>query len=364
MSFLDERDDPPRRSAGRYGSVAVDRQTLVVRRTVALGGIVLILILLVLGVRGCLNARKERAFKDYVRDAAALVEESTQQSEQLFGVLREPGGQTAVDLENNVNGFRVQADQLVDRAKDTDHPDQVDRAHRFLIETLELRRDGIGGIARELPTALSGRERANASDRIAAQMQNFLASDVIYTQRFVPRLLGGLKDEDLLDDVPIPETVKAPARGFLPDIDWLRPAIVRDRVSRVSGGPAPATPGLHGNGLGAVTVKPSGKALVEGGAVDIAVSEDLAFDVQIQNQGESAEQDVTVRVSITGAGRPIELEEQLDTIAPRETKTVTIPLADTPPTGRAVTIKLEIKPVPGERKTDNNRGSFTAVFTG
>ena len=40
-----------------------------VRRTIALVGGVLVLILLVLGVRGCLNARKESAVKDYGNDS-------------------------------------------------------------------------------------------------------------------------------------------------------------------------------------------------------------------------------------------------------------------------------------------------------
>jgi hypothetical protein len=337
-----------------------------VRRAIAVGGGLLILILLVLGIRGCLSARKERAFKDYVRDTAALVQESGQQSDELFGLLRNPGDQTAVDLQNNVNGLRVQAEKLVERGGGIDHPDEVNGAQRYLVEALEFRRDGLGSIADALPTALGDEGRSAATARIAAQMQNFLASDVVYTQRFVPQLQDALKDEDLLDDVPLPEEISRPKAGFLPDIEWLRPTTVADRIGRIRGGGGgrAATPGLHGTGLGTVSVQPSGKTLAEGQAVDIPVSKDLAFQVQIQNQGENDEQDVTTRVRISGAGKAIEVEERLDTIAAGETKTVTIPLADTPPTGRAVTIRISVAPVPGEKKTDNNRGSFPAIFTG
>jgi hypothetical protein len=34
-----------------------------------------------------------------------------------------------------------------------------------------------------------------------------------------------------------------------------------------------------------------------------------------------------------------------------------------PPTGQPVTIKASIKPVPGEKKVDNNTQSYPAVFT-
>ena len=336
-----------------------------VRRAIAVGGGALILLLLVLGIRGCLSARKERAFKDYVRDSAALASESSQQSDQLFGLLRNPGSQTAVDLQNSVNGLRVQAEKLVDRAKGISHPDQVSTAQRYLVQTLEFRRDGLGAIADALPTALGDQGRSVATAKIAAEMQNFLASDVVYTQRFVPDLQKALKGEHLLDDVPLPEEVSSPKAGFLPDIEWLRPTTVADRISRIRGGGGgkAATPGLHGTGLGTVTVVPSGKALTPGQAVDITVSKDLAFQVQIQNQGENDESDVTTRVTISGAGKPIQLEQRLDTIARGASKTVTIPLATTPPTGKAVTIKVSVQPVPGEKKTDNNKASYPAIFT-
>jgi hypothetical protein len=335
------------------------------RRALAAGGGLLILILLVLGIRGCLSARKERAFKDYVRDSAALVSESNQQSDELFGLLRNPGDQTAVDLQNSINGLRVQAEKLVERAKGLDHPNQVNTAQRYLVETLEFRGDGLGSIADSLPTALGDTGRSVATAKIAAQMQNFLASDVIYTQRFVPNLQKALRKEKLLDDVPLPEEVSQPKSGFLPDIEWLRSTVVADRIGRIRGGGGgkAAAPGLHGTGLGTVTVQPSGRALTPGAAVDIPVSKDLAFQVQIQNQGENDERDVTTKISISGAGKPVELEERLDTIARAESKTVTIPLATTPPTGRAVTIKVTVTPVPGEKKTDNNRASFPAIFT-
>ena len=80
-----------------------------VRRAVAAGAGILVLVLLVFGFRGCLDARKERALKDYVRDVGALVQESDQQSEALFDLLRDPGDANDVDIQNQLNTFRNQA---------------------------------------------------------------------------------------------------------------------------------------------------------------------------------------------------------------------------------------------------------------
>jgi hypothetical protein len=317
--------------------------------------------LLVFGIRACSNSRKERAFKDYMRDVAAIIQVSDQESDNLFGLLRDPKEQSAVDIRNAINGFRAESSGLVDRAKGTDHPSEFNKAHDWLVDTLQFRAQGIAAIATRLDAALGDKETGKATEAIAANMQLFLVSDVLYSQRAVPRFQKALKGEDLLDGTAVPKS------QFLPDIDWLRPRTVADRIARISGGTAgggAATPGLHGTGLGTVSVLPAGTVLNAGAPVDIPLSEDLAFKVQITNQGENDEQDVGVKITLKPeSGKAIALEDTLDTIARGETKEITIPLADTPPTGQSVTISVEVAGVPGEKKTDNNKGSFTAVFT-
>lgn len=340
----------------------MDRQTLMVRRTIAGGAVVLVLILLVLGVRGCLDARKERAFKDYAGEVAELAQSSKQQSDALFQLLREGGG-GAVEVEQQVNSFRAEAETLADRAKDADPPDELKTANRYFVDTLEFRRDGIAKIGDLIPRALGDEGRSEATQQIATQMLQFLASDVIYVQRVVPNLRGPLEKEGLLGEVDIRES------RFLPDTDWLRATTVADRINRIRGGGGGSqdgnvAPGLHGTGVTGVTIQPSGQTLSAGGAVEVTAAENLAVDVQVQNQGENEERDVVVRVTISGAGRPLQFEERLDTIAAGEQKTVRIPIAEAPPTGRPVELKVETEPVPGEEKTDNNSLTGRAIFSG
>ncbi len=314
------------------------------------------LLLLVFGVRGCLDARKERALKDYVRDVGALVQESDQESEALFELLRNPGDANEVDIENQLNTFRNQAGQLVDRATGTDHPGDVDAAHRYLVETFEFRRDGVAAIAEQLPNAIADQgDRSGGSEAIAAAMQNFLTSDVVYQTRFTPRLNTELKENDIGE--------KVPASSFLPDIEWLQPSVVADRVRSLggTGGDGNAAPGLHGNGIAGVTL--GGQALNPDGSASVRLADDLKFVIQVANQGENTETDVKVNVTVGKGGDAIKLDKVLDTIAAGETKPVEIPLADQPPTGQNVPITVEIEPVPGEKKTDNNKGTFSAIFT-
>jgi len=336
-----------------------DRQTLMVRRSIAAGVGVLILVLLVVGVRGCLDARKERAFKDYVRDVGALTEESGQQSGGLFRLLSS-NEQGDVDLANSLNILRQQAAVLVERARGIDPPDELGQAQRYLVETLELRRDGVGGIADALPAAIARQQdRRQGTRTIAEQMQLFLASDVIYLRRMLPNLQRSLAEEDL-------EEERAPTSQFLRTVDWLQPDTVADRVGKLGGGGGrgrrgQAAPGLHGNGLAGVAV--GGQALSPGGSANVRLTDDLELEAQVANQGENTETDVKVKVTIGKGGDEINLEEVLDEIAAGETKTVAVPIAERPPTGQNVPITVEIEPVPGEEKTDNNKGEFAAIFT-
>ena len=73
---------------------------MMVRRAVALGAGLLVLLLLVFGIRGCLDSRKDSAINDWVRDVDALMKESNAESEALFEQLDGGGGGTDVDVES------------------------------------------------------------------------------------------------------------------------------------------------------------------------------------------------------------------------------------------------------------------------
>jgi hypothetical protein len=331
----------------------------VLRRTIALIGGVILLILLVLGVRGCLNARQENAIEDYSTDSAELLRESKEEGDQLFELLQGEGGtDQTTSIINTLNGYRVASGNRVDRAEALDVPGDLSDAQGELLEVLELRRDGLADIADALRVALGDQDRREGTREVAKQMQVFLASDVIDTLRFRRDLFEVLRDNEL-------SAPRLPATGFVPDIEWLQPDFVADQVNALrtgaGGADGDAAPGLHGNGVASVSL--GGVALAGGGSASVQLAEDLAFEIQVQNQGENTENDVTVRVTVGDGGDAFERTDTIDTIAPGEIKPVTIPLDDQPPTGQNVPIAVEVEPVPGEQKTDNNTLEASVIFT-
>jgi hypothetical protein len=329
------------------------------RRTLALGAGLVVLILLVLGVRGCLNAREESAIEDYANESAELIRESKQEGDQLFELLQGEGGtDQATRIITQLNGYRTASSALVDRAEALDVPGDLEDAQGELLEVLELRRDGLAAVTDALEVALGDQERREGTNAVATQMQVFLASDVVDTLRFRRELLEVLEDKQL-------SAPSFPRTGFVPDIEWLQPDFVADQVDALrtgtGGGDGDAAPGLHGNGIGGVSL--GGVALAPGGSASVQLAEDLAFEIQVQNQGENTENDVLVRVTLGDGGDAIEREDTIDTIAPGELKTVTIPVDQQPPTGQNVPITVEVEPVNGEQKTDNNTQESSVIFT-
>ena len=367
MSFFDEDDDPrssprPRRSATTSGPPA-DQQTLLVRRAVAIGGLVLLVVLLFIAVRSCASSRKENALKDYNREVSSIVRESdTQIGQPFFQLLGEAGSESPQDLQTNISGYRVQAEAQLKQARGLDVPDEMKGAQQSLLIALEFRRDGLGAIAEQVRTALGdeGEAANDAITQIAAQMQTFLSSDVLYQARVAPLIKRALDDAEIGGQ-------RIAASQFLPGIEWLSEQTVAAQLDQelTGGGGGSRTgepaPGLHGTGLDSVTV---GETRLQPDAPNrIPAGEDLAFVVRFTNQGENDEFDVKVNLAIEGAGDPIRASRTIDTVARGATAEASLTLDKAPPTGEAVTVKVTVAKVPGEQKTDNNTAEYDVLFT-
>lgn len=324
------------------------------RRLLAMAVGLGLLVLLVFATRGCLDARADRAFTEYSRDVTALSDESLQQSQSLFEFLRGGGDEEPVELQNSVNGFRTQADQLVERARALDPPERFAAPNRFLTYSLEFRRDGLAGIAGALPSALGEEDRDAAAARIARDMRGFLVSDVLFVQRVAPELREALAERDLAVESALPR------RDFLPGVDWLAEPTVSSRLDALREAPGEVAAGARGMGLGVVTA--GGETLSESAPTQVSAASDLAFSIQVQNQGAVPEEEVEVSVSITGGAAPLTVERTIESIPAGGSETADLPLADTPPTGSPVTVTVKVEPAEGEGRLDDNEAAYPATF--
>lgn len=326
------------------------------RRAIAGGLIVLFLIVIILLGKGCQSSRQTNAIKDFIKQTNSIVTQSDQTSKDFFSMLQDPGDASATDIETSVNVQRSQAAELVRQAEDLKtNGSNLEAAKQYLVETLEFRRDGLTEISKQIGQALGDQDPEAATTKIAANMQQFLTSDVIYSQRAYAYMNAAVKDKKI-------EGVEIPASQFLPSLEWLDPAQVDDVFSRARGGgdDSTATPGTHGSGITAVTAQPSGNALTEGQTNDLNGASSIEVDVQ--NQGENDESNVEVSYTISGAGSTIKQTKPIPSIKAGETVKVTLPLTKIPASGASATLKVNVKKVPGEQNLDNNTQTFDVSF--
>ncbi len=330
---------------------------------VAVVGGIVVLLLLFFFVDSCRDSARENALKDYNREISTIGTESAQQvGEPFFALLAEGAGASPQELQTNISGYRVQAEQQYDQARRLDVPSEMEGAQESALIALEWRRDGLDRIAQLIRPAL-GDESEQADEAIqdiAGQMAVFLASDVAWETRVIPFITNALE----ADEIGGQEISRSP---FLTDTTLIQPTRIAEILDQQlssggDGGGTPTGPGLHGSGLDSTSY---GDVTLQPGVTNrLTYEPGTPFQIAFTNQGENDEFDVKVTLRIITEGAdPITTSDTIPQIAAGETATAELPLEDQPPLDTAVTIRVQVARVPGEEKVDNNKSEYPALFT-
>jgi CARDB len=319
------------------------------RRLLALGAALVVLILIVLGVKGCLDARARSALSDYAGDVSQITTETAQTSKDFFNKLEDPGNLSVTEFTSEVNADRSAMVNYASRVDGLSAPGGMSSAQKSLELVYELRSAAMESIAEKMPTALAEAGAAKATAAIARQMQKLLAADVIYETVTRPEIDGKLADEGIEgDDVP--------KSTFLPGgTKWLDEGEVKTALGGVNGSSGgTASPGVHGLGLLGVRVNEA--ELNPEVPTSVAVEGTPEVEVEVQNQGESTENGVTVVVIAGGK----ETTQEISVLEAGATETAVVPLTPAP-TGETM-LEVEVEPVAGEQVTTNNEATYAVNF--
>lgn len=302
-----------------------------------------------LGVKGCLDARKDRALSDYARNVSQIVEETGQTSKAFFAKLDEPGSLSVTEFVNQVSADRSAMDGYASRIDGLSAPGDMSHAQNALELVYELRASAMDEIAEKMSTALGDVGSEKAALSISVQMQKLLAADVLYESVVRPEINGVLASNGISgDDVP-----KSP---FLPEgTTWLEESAIGTALELVSGSSTATTGGVHGLGLIGTSI--NGTELTAESTTSVVSEGTPEVEVQVANQGESTENGINVSVTVSGGST---LSGTISSIAAGETETALIPL--TPAPEGEVTLEVDVDTVPGEKVSDNNKASYTVAF--
>jgi len=356
LAFLDEEQDDvvvadePERPRRRVGGPQRRRQQFLVRRLIGVGVGLAFLILIVIGIRGCLEARSDRALRNYDSSIATIMQQSEQSGKDFFGVLSDPSSSDPLQVKNQVLAQRDASSSLLDRAESLDTPGQMSDAQAAVEQTLTLRRNALSAIAANVTQAAARTQTADALTTIENAMGSLYASDVLWTQIGKPDITQVLKDEGV-EGQPLPPGNFMPANAT----DYLNQTTLITKLGAITGSATSTTGGTHGLQLDSTTI---GSTQLSPDQTTTVPSDATEIDIGVTNSGDSDETGISVDVTIG----TISLTGQLQALAAGESDTVKIPLTSKPTPGTDTQVQVVVNPVAGESLTANNQSTYTVVF--
>jgi hypothetical protein len=326
--------------------------------------LILAVVLLVVGIRGCASSGKHAKYQGYIQDVRDIAKRSDGIGKELNTALSATGIKET-DLESKVKGLAAQEQQEVATALRLNPPGPLRVEHDHLIEVLQLRSSGLSRLAdafRQTATAKASNS-AISGRLIADQARLLVASDVNWDFYFKEPTQIELRNQNISDIGAVPDSNIIP-NPELASTQAMTQVWLRVHGAATGGGTAS---GKHGSALVSVTALPDGKRLDPNGAASdnqITASTDLAFQVALTDSGDFQEFNVQVTLTILRSPDPIVLKKKIDVINAGETKKVTFTNINlTRLFGVPTTIKVDIAPVSGEKTTTNNSAEYKVIFS-
>ena len=354
----DEGTEPDRSSRGPRGPrFRPPRNLTPLLRLIALIALaILLVVILVVWVEGCTGQAKRSSYENYLAEIGAVGTASAKLGQQLQTLLTTPG-LNREDLDARLGGYVQAAQGQVQRAESIDPPGPMVGPNEGAIEALNYRVNGLEGLQTTFKETSADSDSTAAGESLAAQADRLLASDVIWTDSFQKPAQAVLDDEGI-------EGLNVPSSEFVTADDFATPSSLAAIWQRVQGASTGGTPtGLHGTGISSVKALPGGQTLSTTTETTIKATDELAFEVSVEDTGESQEVRITVTLTIPKDPQPIVKKAVIPLIDPGEVKSVTLKVGALVPFGEQTSVKVDVDPVPGETNTANNTAEFPVIFT-
>ncbi len=348
---------PERGRRGRGSGFRPPRNLTPLLRLIGLIALaILVIVLLAVWVEGCTESAQRDRNSTYLADIGSIGNASAKLGQQVSTLLTTPG-LNEEDLDAKLGGYAQTADNQMQQAADLNAPGAMVVPNGGAVEALRYRANGLRGLQAAFKEATDETDASAAGELLLAQTRRLLASDIIWTDSFQEPARVVLEDEGI-------EGLDVPSSQFVTADDLVSQSSLAAIWQRIQGASTGGTPtGLHGSGIAYVKALPSGQLLSTTTETTILVTEDLQFEVGVEDTGESQEVSIKVTLTIPKQPTPIVKTATIPIIDAGETKSVVFTIGALVPFGEQTTVKVDVDPVPGETNTANNTAEYPVVFS-
>jgi CARDB len=318
---------------------------------------ILIVVLLVLWVQSCSGTSKASSYKNYLGKVAQLAVDSNRLGSSLASSIATPGIK-AGDLANKMTSLAQQQQADQQTAAKIKPPAALTVQHRNVVEALQLRVDGLTGLARALRSGAGSTKVSETATDLASQTQYLVASDVLWSAKF-REPTKALIARDGVTGVVVPASRFLSEQGVDSSAFWT-PVVERLNGNGTSGGNTSGQ--AVGTQLIGVTALPKGQQLSPTSLNTVVDTTNLGFAVQVKNSGDVQVASVQVTITIKQS-KPISATRTIALINPGQTATVTFKGLTQPEFVVKTTLEVDVQPVPGESNPNNNSASYPVIFS-
>jgi hypothetical protein len=342
---------PPRRRMRPPGNM-----TPLLRLVGVIALAILVVVLLALWVQGCSSNQKHDRYASYMAKIGSIGAASANLGDRLATTLTQPGLKQE-DLNAKLGGFIQQAESQAQQAADLHSPGPLHDANDGAVEALQFRVSGLKGLQKTFQDTANAKDATTAGQELSSPAQRLTASDVVWSDRFQAVAQSVMADENV-------QGIQAPPSQFVTTQDFVTARTLATIWQRIQGAATSGTTtGLHGTQILYTKALPSGQQLSTTTQTTIKATVQLAFEVAVEDSGDSQEVHVKVTLTIPKTPNPIVRTATIALIDPGETKTVTMKVGNLVPFGENTSVKVDVQPVTGETNTSNNSYEYPVIFS-
>lgn len=343
--------EPPQRTPGHRG----------ISPRVRLAGLIafgiLIVILLVLWVQSCSGTSTKSSYAHYLDKVAPLAVDSNRAGTALATAIATPGIKAA-ELATKMDQLASQQQVDEREANRIKPPSGLAKRHQDLVEALQLRVDGLTGLARQLRAGAGSTKVSQTATNLASQTQLLVASDVLWQNRWRLPVVQTMR-QDGVAGLTVPLSRFLQEQGVDSSAFWT-PVVERLNGNTTSGGNTSGR--AVGTKLDSTKALPKGQTLSETSLNTVVDSTNLGFSVTVENSGDVQVASVQVTITIKQS-KPITASRTISLINPGQLVTVDFKNLPQPEFVVRTTLEVDVAPVPGETNPHNNSASYPVIFS-
>jgi hypothetical protein len=327
------------------------------RLLLVLAAIIIVVVVIVVAARSAIRSGEAADYQRYMSDVAKILERSDAVGTELAGLLTNPGDTNRAEIQARLDAFEASSEQLQVDADALEAPkDLVDQGvHQFFLLVMSFRQMGVSQLKPALVNALEVEDTEVSAEQVSHALRYLVNSDFLYEEVFSPKAKDILTQKGLTG-------ISVPTTTFFADPDLVSNRSVQSILAGLK------TTGnlqaIHGVALVKVVALPDEKEITAGGTFNLTSSDELTFEVTVENQGNMDEKNVKVTVTLLSSESTEPETKTLEIPLIKAKATVTVQVKGINPTAYGVKAALKVLagPVQDEKVKDNNSLDAKVIF--